>query len=198
MLTLYHCPRTRSSRFIWLLEELGVPYQIKRVSIRRSDGTGEADPANPHPHAKVPSLEHDGVTIFESPAIALYLTDAFPAKGIGAEIGDPRRGPYLSWLAYYGSVFEPSVMSKFMKTDVPRGSAGWVDLDETMAFIDRTLQEGPYLVGDKFSGADVLFASTFALFANSPLLPQSEARENYVRRCIERPAHARSQTKDGG
>ncbi|MGH7839111.1 MAG: glutathione S-transferase N-terminal domain-containing protein, partial [Candidatus Binataceae bacterium] len=100
MLTLFHAPKSRSSRFIWLLEELEAPYALKIVNIRRGDGSGAVDPVNPHPHAKVPAIVHDGATVFESPAIALYLTDAYPKNGIGPTIGEPTRGVYLSWLAY--------------------------------------------------------------------------------------------------
>src|SRR5690606_29280022 len=83
MIVLYHAPRSRSSRFIWLLEELGAPYRIEPVSIRRGDGSGALDTKNPHPHGKVPVVVHDGATIFESIAIALYLTDAFPDANLG-------------------------------------------------------------------------------------------------------------------
>ena len=107
MITLYHRPKTRSSRFLFLLEELGAPYRIQIVTTRNRDGTGAPDPANPHPHGKVPAISDDGVVVFESPAIALYLTDKFPQSGLGPLVGDPQRGPYLSWLAYYGDVFEP-------------------------------------------------------------------------------------------
>ena len=92
MLKLYHAPRSRSSRFIWLLEELGEPYQIEVVSIRRGDGSGKLDALDPHPHGKVPALVHDDTTVFESIAVALYLTDAFPAMGLGPRIGDSTRG----------------------------------------------------------------------------------------------------------
>ena len=74
MLTLYHAPHSRSSRFIWLLEELAVPYEIHRVDIRRGDGGGALDASNPHPHGKVPVIDHDGVIVYESIAVALYLT----------------------------------------------------------------------------------------------------------------------------
>jgi glutathione S-transferase len=124
MLTLFHAPKSRSSRFIWLLEELGTPYALKVVTIRRGDGSGAVDSANPHPHGKVPAIVDGNATIFESPAIALYLTDAYPKNGIGPSIGDPARGAYLSWLAYYGDVLEPAFMSKFLNTPVPRGTAG--------------------------------------------------------------------------
>src|SRR4051812_11380776 len=108
MITLYHAPRSRSSRFIFLLEELEAPYDIQTVSIRRGDGSGALDPANPHPHGKTPAISDDGHLVFESAAIALYLTDKFPKNKIGPLAGDPLRAPYLTWLAYYAGVMEPA------------------------------------------------------------------------------------------
>ncbi len=196
MITLYHSPRTRSSRFLWLLEELETPYEIKSVTIKRGDGSGAPDAGNPHPHGKVPAIVHDGVLVFESAAIALYLTDAFPAKAIGPKIGDKTRGPYLTWLAYYAGVMEPAWVSKFMKFEAPRGTAGWVPAEETVSYIEATLRKGPYLLGDKFSAADVLFASTFKLFMNSPLLAKTDWLERYVTLCTERPAYKRAEAKE--
>jgi len=198
MLTLYHAPRSRSSRFIWLLEELGAPYEIAKVSIRRGDGSGALDPKDPHPHGKVPAIEHDGATVFESSAIALYLTDAFPDKGLGPRVGDAQRGAYLTWLAYYAGVLEPAFVSKFMKVDVPRGTAGWVNADEAMAHVTGALSASPFLLGERFSAADLLYGSTFALFLGSPMLPESELLRSYVNRCTARPAHARAAAKDAG
>src|SRR6185312_3532431 len=121
MITLFHRPKTRSSRFLWLLEELGAPYEIKSVTTRTRDGAGAIDPANPHPHGKVPAIQDsdDGTVVFESPAIVLYLTDKFPKAGIGPTVGDHDRGAYLSWLSYYTGVLEPAFMSKFMNVEVP-------------------------------------------------------------------------------
>jgi glutathione S-transferase len=196
MITLYHLAKTRSTRFIFLLEELGVPYQLKHVTTRTRDGSGKIDPSNPHPHGKVPAIEHEGSLVFESPAIALYLTDTFPAAGLGPLAGDPKRGKYLSMLAYYTGVLEPAFMSKFMKTEVPVGTAGWVPLDEAMAFIIKTLTASPYMLGDSFSAVDVLYATTFAMFGASPMMPKDAALTSYVERCVARPAFARAQAKD--
>ncbi|HEX3673322.1 MAG TPA: glutathione S-transferase family protein [Rhizomicrobium sp.] len=197
MITLYHRPKTRSSRFIWLLEELGAPYEIKEVTTRTREG-GAPDPANPHPHGKVPAISDDGEVVFESSAIALYLTDKYPHAGIGPSIGDAKRGAYLSWLAYYGGVMEPAFMSKFMNVPVPVGTAGWVEVEPAMDFVIKTLSAGPYLLGEKFSAADVLYGSTFALFGASPMLPKSPVIDLYVKNCLARPAYARAQEKDGG
>jgi glutathione S-transferase len=196
MLTLYHRPRTRSSRFLWLFEELGAPYELQIVTTRQGDGGGEVDPANPHPHGKVPALSDDGAIVFESPAIALYLTDKFPAARLGPVVGEAKRGPYLSWLVYYGSVMEPAFMSKFLNTPVPRGTAGWVVVEEAMEFVNATLSKNLYLLGEDFSAADVLYASTFAMFGQSPMMPKHAAVEDYVKRCVSRPAYVAAQAKE--
>jgi glutathione S-transferase len=197
MLTLYHAPRSRSSRFIWLLEEIGAPYETKIVGIARGDGSGGGDPANPHPLGKVPALVHDGALVFESSAVALYLSDAFPAARMGPKIGDPLRAAYVTLLAYYSGVLEPAFVSGFLNRSVPRGTAGWVSHGEAMRLILDKLEAGPWLLGETFSAADVLYGSTFALFKGNPMLPESVALTAYVDRCSERPAFKRAQTKDG-
>jgi glutathione S-transferase len=197
MITLYHAPRSRSSRFIFLLEELGVPYEISKVNIRRGDGSGALDSDNPHPHGKVPVIRDGDTVVYESAAIALYLTDKFPAAGIGPVVGDAKRGAYLTWLAYYAGVMEPSWTSAFLKTEVPRGTAGWVKTDEVMELVNSTLAKSPYILGEKFSAADILIGTTFKLFMGSPLLAKTDLLEAYVQRVVERPAYARAAAKDG-
>ncbi len=198
MITLYHRPKTRSSRIIFLLEELEAPYQIKLVTTRLRDGTGAADPANPHPHGKVPAISDDGAIVFESPAIALYLTDRFPKNRLGPVVGEPDRGAYLSWLCYYTAVLEPAFMSKFMKVEVPRGTAGWVPVEEAMAVIVKALSPGPYLLGERFSAADILYGTTFAMFGQNPVMPKSAVVDEYARRIVARPACGRSLSRDNG
>jgi glutathione S-transferase len=197
MITLYHHPKTRSSRFLWLLEELGAPYRIQQVTTRTREG-GAPDPANPHPHGKVPAISDDGEVVWESPAIALYLTDKYPTAGIGPTVGDAKRGAYVSWLVYYGSAFEPALMSKFLNVAVPVGTAGWVEIEPTMEAIVKTLTAGPYILGEKFSAADVLYATTFAMFGASPVMPKSPVIDAYMKRCLDRPAYGRAMAKDNG
>lgn len=198
MITLIHAPHSRSSGFVWLLEEIGAPYQLQYVAIRRGDGSGSLDDQNPHPHGKVPVLKDDSNVIFEQSAIALYLADKFPRAGLGPRIDDPARGRFLSLLAYYSGVVEPAFTSKFMRVSVPRGTAGWVDSDEVMDFINQRLSEHAYIVDDQFTAADVLYAGAFALFMNSPLLEgkKTQQLQDYVARCVSRPARARAAEKD--
>jgi glutathione S-transferase len=196
-LTLYHAPQSRSSRIVWLLEELGADYALAIADIPRMDGSGAADPANPHPDKKVPALVDDGVVITESIAIVQYLTDQFPAAGLGPRIGDPQRGPYLSWLAYYAGVMEPVV------TIAIAGLADNATLQRTFrdrGAMDRrivaALDAGPYLLGEAFSGADILVAS-LGQFAR-PMLPAGAVIDAYLERCNARPALARAMAKDRG
>ena len=198
MLTLVHAPRSRSSGTLWLLEETGAPYEIRYVSIRRGDGSGALDPGNPHPHGKVPLLIDGDEVVHEQSAIALYLADRFPESGLGPAIGAPGRAAFLTMLAYYSGVIEPAFTSKFLNYAVPRGTAGWVSSDEAMEFVNKRLAEHDYIAGDRFTAADVMYASAFGMFMNSPLLgaqrtPQLEA---YVARSTARPARARAMAKD--
>lgn len=198
MITLFYRPNTRATRFIFLLEELDVPYNLKLVTIRSRDGTGAIDPANPHPHGKVPAISDDGVVVFESPAIALYLTDRFPDKHLGPLVGEGARGAYLSWLAYYSGELEPSIMCKFMNIEAPRGTAGWAPVEEVVPAVVAQLSKGSYLLGESFSAADVLYATSFALFLNSPKVPQSPVITDYVQRVTSRPAFARAMARQNG
>jgi glutathione S-transferase len=197
MITLHHAPQSRSSRIIWLLEEVGAPYQIVLTDIPRMDGSGASDPKNPHPDKKVPAIVDDGVLVTESAAIVLYLTDEFPKAGIGPAIGDPLRGPYLSWLAWYAGVAEPVVTLEFaglaanpMVQRSFRGSA------ETGARILTALRAGPYLLGERFSGADLLIVS-MAQWARHTL-PADALVDAYLARVNARPALARAIARDNG
>lgn len=198
MLTLYHAPRSRSFRSLWLLEEIGVPFELKVVGIRRGDGSGAPDTANPHPLKKVPALDHDGRVVFETSAIALYLTDLFPQSGLGPKIGDNDRGAYLSWLAYYGGVFEPSLTAKFLKLQHIYGTFGWGPFDEVLEHLERTLTASPYLLGEKFSAVDMVYGGSMGMLISRGMVPDTETFKAYGERVIARPSFARAQARDGG
>ena len=198
MLTLYTAPRSRATRILWLLEELGVPYERKNVSIRRGDGSGARDPANPHPHGKVPAIVHDGTLVFETTAITLYLTDAFPAAGLGPRAGDPTRAAYLSWLAYYSGVIEPSLTAKFLKIEHIFGTFGWAPFDEVVDYLSKTLVASPYLLGDTFSAADLVIGGSLPILMKAGLILDAEPFQSYVGRLTGRPAYQRAMEKDAG
>ena len=195
MLVLVHSPQSRSSRMIWLLEELEADYQIRYVQVSRMDGSGGPDPANPHPDKKVPALEHDGALVTESAAIALYLTDLHPHSGIGPIVGDPWRGAYLTWLAYYAGVIEPVVSIEYAglgeNETLRRTFRG---LHEMQTRIAAALDKHDYLLGDDFSAADLMLAS-LGQFARA-MLPPGDRIDAYLARLNARPALARALKKD--
>ena len=194
MLTLYHAPRSRSSRIVWLLEEIGQPYAVEYVSIRRGDGSGEADPRNPHPRGRVPALVHDGALVIESSAICLYLSDVFPQAGLGPQVGEAGRADYLSWLAYYQGGVEPSMVAKATDWKSPVGMTGWDDFDVVEARIAERLEAGPWMLGERFSTLDVLIGSLLQWAAR--LFPERPAYDSYKARIAERPALRRAMAKD--
>ncbi len=141
---------------------------------------------------------HDGVLVHEQVAIAQYLADLFPGAGLAPGIGSAERGPFLTWLAYYSGVIEPAFLSKFLDTPVPRGTAGWVVVEEAMAHVNRTLEARDYLAGSSFTAADIPYAGAFKTFWDSPTFTKTAALEAYVQRCTSRPAYARAGAKDRG
>jgi glutathione S-transferase len=198
MITLYHAPRSRSTGVLWLLEEVGAQYDIKYVDLRRGDGSGTWDKANIHPHGKVPVLTDGDEIVFERIAICEYIAEKFPEAKLAPAPGQKGRGEYLTMLAYYAGVIEPAFTSKFMNFAPPRGTAGWVAVDEVMPFINAQLAKHDYIAGGAFTTADILYAGAFALFMNSPLLGEHKTKqlEAYVGRCTARPAFAAGNAKD--
>ncbi|MFN3537529.1 MAG: glutathione S-transferase family protein [Brevundimonas sp.] len=191
MLTLFHAPWSRSSRLIWLLEELKADYQIQPCDIARMDGSGRRDPANPHPDGKVPALMHEGALVTESASIALYLTDLFPQSGLGAAPGDPDRAAYLTWLFWTTGEMEPAYWSRITGETDARTLAGY---DAVNRRILTALQRGPYLMGRRFTAVDVLVAS--ALSWGREHAPQSPRLDVYLKTVLARSANRRAQVLD--
>jgi glutathione S-transferase len=193
MLTLFHAPRSRSSRILWLLEELGADYDVRRVSIRRMDGSGERDPANPHPAGQVPAIVHDGAVVSESSAVVLYLTDLFPGAEMGRAIGDPERGAYLTWLAYYAGVIEPAVTAHFLDAAKPGTPFGKL-YENMVERLSTALSQHDYLLGNRVSAADILIASVMQWAASA--MPDLEVLRAHLGRMQARPALARAMARD--
>lgn len=198
MLTLCHCPKSRSGSIVWLLEELEVPYELKIVNVRHADGTGATDPGNPHPHHKVPTLVHDGHVVFESAAIVLYLTDLFPEKKLGPAVGDPKRGEYLSWLAYRPGVLEPAMLMRRFEIKHVYGAMGWGPAEEVEEVLNETLSKRRYILGDDFSAADIMVGGAVHFMMLMKIMKETPALKDYAARVAGRPALKRAQEKDNG
>ena len=196
MLTLYHAPLSRSTRLVQLVDELGAldRVDIVRVDIVRYDGSGHPDAGNPHPEGKVPCLVHDGVEIWESVAIAQYLAEMFPDAGLSVAPGDPMRGRYLSWLAWYGDVLEPVVILATNGIDSPGLRRNFRGLAEAEARLKTALAERPYLVGDSYTAADLIVAATYGW--KRELTPDDPVIRDWIGRCLGRPSVQRAWGRD--
>ena len=195
MLTLFHAPRSRSSRLVWLIEELGADCRIEYCDIRRMmDGTGAPDPRNPHPDGKVPALIHDGSLVTESAAIALYLTDLHPEAGLGFPASSPHRGPLLTWLCWAAGEMEPAMWGK-ITGQTERDPIALERYEAAMARILEALWTGPCLMGETFTAADVMIGASMSWGRDH--LPDSPLIDDYLARIQARPAHQRAMMRDG-
>src|ERR1700690_2689673 len=155
MITLYHAPRSRSSRIIWLLEELGCEYKIELVPILRGDGSGTAAADSYlalNPLRKVPTVKIFDEVVYESGAICLYLTDSHPKKDIGPLPGHNDRAEYVRWLFFYNGSLEPAATARFQGWDKDK-STGFGSFEDIEAVISRQLESAPYMLGENFSAA---------------------------------------------
>jgi glutathione S-transferase len=201
MITLYHAPRSRSSGMVWLLEELGVPYEIETVPIVYGNGQGAPAPESYraiHPHKKVPALDDSGVIVFECSGVAQYLCDAYPANGLAPPIGDPMRGKYDTLLAYWAGPMNAIATARFRGWD-KEGPTGFGTFDDMEKFMETTVAAAdPWILGKRFTAADVLFGGAVDFFTGAGLLSKRDAFESYSKRLNDRPARKRALEKDNG
>lgn len=193
MLTFYHSPETRSGRTMWLMEESGLSYETRYVTIEHMDGRGGLDPANVHPDGKVPAIVHDGVLITESYAIAIYIGDLAPESGLSVPEGSAERGPFLAWLMWLATEMEPAIFGRLYGGGEgnPRAERNY---QQVVRRIETALANGPYLMGDRFTAVDVMAGSTIAWARQA--FPESAAIDAWLARVADRPAHAAACAKD--
>lgn len=183
MLTLVHAPMSRSEMMRVILEELGAQYELREVSILRRDGSGGPDRDNPHPHKQVPALIHDGHVIWEQCAIAIYLSELYPASPLVRAPGDSERGPFLSWISWYAATFEHALISKFDKlTETDPGKKRMYE--SVSELVETQLSKTDYLMGDGPTIPDFFLAG--ALNFVRDLLPDSAVLDAYSKR-MDRP-----------
>ena len=195
MLIFYHAPQSRSATTLWLLEELEVPYQIEIVDIRAEGGAPESYRAI-QPHKKAPAIAHDGVVVTERAAIATYLADAFPDAGLAPPVGDPRRGPYLSWLVYVDSVMDPCLAAKNYGWEYRPLDVSFGRFEDMAAHVESTLSAHDYAVGDSFTAADISLASALHWAVNvMSLLHGTPPLRAYLDRVQARPGFHRFMAK---
>lgn len=195
-ITLYHTPNTRSSGALLLLEELGADYSLHAVNMKAGQQR-QPDYLAVNPLGKVPAIDHGGALVTEQAAITIYLADLYPEAGLAPALTDPLRGPYLRWLVFYGSSFEPAVVDRAMQREPgPAAMSPYGSYDAVMDAVCDQLRAGPYLLGDRFTAADVLWGMALSWTTMFKVVPERPEIMAYLERFKVRPALARLQAID--
>lgn len=194
--TFFHAPNTRSGGARILLEELGADYEVRALNMK----TGEQRKAEylaVNPMGKVPAIRHGDAVVTEQGAVFIYLADLYAEAGLAPAIGDPLRGPYLRWIVYYGSSFEPALIDKAQKREpAPQSTSPYGDYATMLKTLTDNLAQGPYMLGDRFSAADVLWGTALSWTTKFGLVARTPVIDAYVARVEARPAAVRARALD--
>lgn len=193
----YHAPNTRSAAISWLFEELGAPpRETKVLNMSKGEHKSQAYLAI-NPMGKVPAIVHRGTPITEAAAIAIYLADLFPQAGLAPAIGDPARGTYLRWIVFNQAAVEPAVTDRYLKHEPGSPSMmAYGSYDATIEALAGALAKGPYILGEKFSAADVVVGSGVRWMLMFKMLPERPEFTKYAERLSQRPALQRAIKSD--
>jgi glutathione S-transferase len=187
-ITLFHSPQTRSSGALTLLEELKAPYKLHVLNMKAGEQRQGAYLAV-NPMGKVPAILHGDVLITEQVAIGIYLADLFPEAGITPAIGDALRGPYLRWYVFYAACFEPALIDKALKREPgPAAMVPYGTLETTLNAVIGQLSKGPWILGDRFTAADVLWGTALTWMTGFGLVEAVAPIKTYIDRWNARPS----------
>lgn len=194
-IVFYHNPKSRAQMVHWMLEEAGAPYRIVPIDFDKREHKSAAFLAL-NPMGKLPTIVHRGTVVTETAAIIAYIADIFPKAGLAPAPDEPTRGSYYRWLFFGAGCFEPALVDKMVKRPPPEQTAalGWGSYDDVLNTLKKALSGGPYLLGEKFSAADVYIGSEvrWAMMFGAPGLKGEKVFDDYVARLGARPALQRT------
>ena len=196
-LVFYTNPMSRGRIIRWMLEEVGVPYRT--VVLDYASSMKAPDYLAVNPMGKVPAITHRGVTVTEGAAICAYLADAFPEAGLAPPVTSPERGTYYRWLMFACGPVEAAVTNKSMGFVVPderRATAGYGCLEDTLNALETAVTGKTYIVGDKFSAADVYVGAQIGWGMMFGSIEKRPAFEAYWAGISQRPAAKRASEID--
>lgn len=194
---LLHHPMTRAGGTVWALEEVGCDYELEFVDLRAGEHkSGRVTGANPM--GKVPTLIDGDVVVTEAAAIALYLADRYSLGELAPAPDDPDRGAYLRWSFYAPSVIEPGCMAESSGWEFSPSRAGFGSYGEMLDTISAAIGDGPWVLGDRFTMADVVFGGTVRFMTMFGMLEKRPEYMAYVERLSARPASVRAQEINQG
>jgi glutathione S-transferase len=189
---LYYGPQTRAFTSLWMMEEVGQPYEIVRVDIRAPGHPTEAY-KKINPMGKVAGFEDNGVGFGETAAILLYVADKFPQTKLAPATTDPKRGRFLQWLMFSPTTIEPVMIEKRRGQEPNSFQSGWGDYDRAMNALEAAIKAGdPWLVGHQFTAADLYIASGLGFGMQFGMIDKRPAFVAYTERAQARPSFKRA------
>ena len=193
----YHNPQSRGRIVHWMLEEAKAPYEVRVIDFDRKEHKSERYLAI-NPMGKIPAIVHRGTVVTESAAICAYLADAFPAAGLAPALDDPKRGTYLRWLFFGAGCVEPAVIDQLFSRPPPsRPSAmGYGNYADTVNTLEKALTPGPFVLGERFSAADVYLGSAIGWGLSMKAVEPRPAFGAYLGRVGQRPAYQRAMAQN--
>lgn len=194
--TLYYAPQSRALGALALLEELGADYTLHILNLKTGQQR-QPDYLAINPMGKVPAVVHDGALVTEQPAIYQYLAELYPEAQLSPAPGTSLRGPYLRWLAFYGSSFEPALLDKALqRTPGAPSTVPYGDYDTTIKVLTEQLEHGPYLLGDTITAADLLWGVALAWTVAFKMVPDTPRIRAYIERIEARPSVQRARARE--
>ncbi len=196
-IVFYTNPMSRGRIVRWMLEEVGQPYRTEVLDY----GTTMKAPAYLaiNPMGKVPAIRCRGVTVTECAAICAYLADAFPEVGLAPATDDPARGTYLRWMFFGAGPMEAAVTARSLGWQAPQereGMVGYGNFDQMVDALETAIEAGPYILGERFSAADVYVGSQIGWGLQFKTLPERPSFAAYAARIMARPAAKRAADLD--
>jgi glutathione S-transferase len=194
-IVLYHHPFSRAANVVWMLEEVGVPYELRFVDLMAGQHK-HPDILALNPMGKLPILTDGSAVVTETAAIGLFLADRHAAGRLAPRLDDPERGTYLRWSLFAPTVIEPGLMAKAAGWAYKEGQAGWGNHESMLTAMQAALSRGDYLLGNKFSMADVIFGGTLRFMLQFQMLDPLPLFVAYAARLGERPALTRADARN--
>lgn len=194
-IVLYHHPYSRAGTTVWMLEEVGVPYELRWVDIL-AGAQKQPDFLALNPMGKLPVITDGPVTVSEGAAIALYLGDRYSAGRLAPAADDPGRGTYLRWICFTPAVMEPAAAAKPSGGQFNPGAVGWGTYETMVSATEVAIGKGPWLLGERFTLADTVLGGTLRFMLMFKMIDPKPAFGEYVARLEARPAFQRSAARN--
>lgn len=196
-IVFYTNPMSRGRIVRWMLEELGQPYRT--VVLDYGTTMKAPDYLAINPMGKVPAIVHRGVVVTEGAAICAWLADAFPQAGLAPALDDPARGTWYRWLFFAAGPMEAAITARSLNLLPPAdkaASVGYGSFDQMVDALETAVSKGPWILGDRFSAADVYLGSQIIWGLMFKTLPERDVFKAYADRLNGREAAVRAREID--